>query len=104
MLEALDQKESQWRSGKYVLIQEDSTNKRQTESPEGQYRVIYDPQQHLQPDLRLQNDITKVQFGSARHSPDGLIPNDDTIRVGTEGITNLVSLIQIKWRYLLKDS
>ena len=79
-------------SGKYVLIQEDSTNKRQTESPEGQYRVIYDPQQHLQPDLRLQNDITKVQFGSVTYSPDGLIPNDDTIRVGTEGITNLVSL------------
>tara|TARA_Y100000592_G_scaffold88982_1_gene145545 strand:+ start:348 stop:5459 length:5112 start_codon:yes stop_codon:yes gene_type:complete len=79
-------------SGKYVLIQEDSTNKRQTESPEGQYRVIYDPQEHLQPDLRLQNDITKVQFGSVTYSPDGLIPNDDTIRVGTEGITNLVSL------------
>ena len=41
MLEALDQRESLSRgSGKYVLIQEDSTNKRQTESPEGQYDLF----------------------------------------------------------------
>ena len=79
-------------SGKYVLIQEDSTNQRPTESPEGQYRVIYDPQQHLQPDLRIQSDMTKVQFGSVTYSPDGLNHNDDTIRVGTQGITNVVSL------------